>query len=145
MAQVGSFEPTDRRPSSARIATKPSCSRSTTVSERRPQALLQQHIVAKLVRWWVAALILWLGGLAISEAAASGIAAHPQPDQIFWVMLFRLVPLMPPVITAGFAGFIGTQRGMLLEVGLRSAQVLLWGRPDSSGCTQARLSIPTDT
>src|SRR5256885_16882295 len=105
MAQVGSFEPTDRRPSSARIATKPSCSRSTTVSERRPQALLQQHIVAKLVRWWLAALILWLGGLAISGGAASGIAAHPQPAPIFWVMLFRLLPPIPPVVHARFLSF----------------------------------------
>src|SRR2546429_9657751 len=128
MAQVGSFEPTDRRPSSARIATKPSCSRSTTVSERRPQALLQQHIVAKLVRWWVAALILWLGGLAISEAAASGIAAHPQPDQIFWVMLFRLVPLMPPVITAGFFWVFWAHTGMSGEGGGGAAAVLLLGR-----------------
>jgi hypothetical protein len=97
------------------------------MSDRPLKAHWEKYSHAKLVSWSAAAALLWLAGFGLSEGAANGIAAYPQPDQILWVTFFRLVPLIPLFIAAGYACFVGIRRGLSLRVALRSVQVLLWG------------------
>ncbi len=97
------------------------------MSDRPLKTHWEKYSHAKLVTWSAAAALLWLAGFGLSEGAANGIAAYPQPDQTLWVTFFRLVPLFPLLVAAGFACFVGIRRGLSYRIALRSVQVLLWG------------------
>lgn len=79
----------------------------------------------ELAGWWAFALFYWLWGLVISESAAEGIAEIPQPDQITWVLVFRLLPLGPVFLVAGILAFAFARRRLTRTTALVGARIFL--------------------
>lgn len=63
----------------------------------------------------------------MSEIAADGIAQTPQTQQATWVLVFRLLPLGPLLVTFGYAGVQVALRRWSVSLGLRCARILLTG------------------
>jgi hypothetical protein len=83
--------------------------------------------VARLARWWLAALFFWLWGLMFCEIAADGIVKLPQPDQPTWVLLFRYLPLGPVLLALAYSIFHLTRWRPSRGLALRCARILLIG------------------
>jgi hypothetical protein len=87
--------------------------------------------------WWIGAAATWAAAAFWAGVAAADIAAHPQPGQSAWVVLFVLLPVFPLAVALAAGCALTIRRGASSWLSLRVSQTLFW-----SSLAVAFLAVP---